>query len=279
MGGVLAWDVHSKHPHPGLFEREVSMGLRITSSTWNSIGLYSLATNFAALNKSSEKLASGLRINRASDDPAGLIISERLRTQIASMNQEIENLSLSINKYQTVSSSVSGLRSKLTELRTLAVGAANEGLNSESTQQAYATSANDIVESYNEAVQNAEYNGSPTLDGSEHALGDVAELTGIDLSTGASATESIERIDEAISELDALQIELGSTQKNDLESRQSSLRIARQNMVAAESTIRDVDYAEEVTNRLGFLIRTQVATAMLAQSNMAGSIVLKLFDS
>lgn len=255
------------------------MGLKTTSDVWNATGLFSLAQNYTALYRSTERLSSGLRINHAADDPAGLVISEKLRSQIASLNQEIDNLSLSINKYQTVSDSVVTLRSKLTDLRSLAVGAANEGVNSASAQSAYAASADDIVESYNSTIDDAEFNGSPTLDGSEHALADVSRLDGIDLSSTEGAAAAIERIDRAVEELDHIQMDLGATQKNDLESRQASLEITRQNMVAAESMVRDVDYAEEFTNRMSFLIRTRVATAMLAQSMMSGSTVLKLFES
>jgi flagellin len=252
-------------------------------SVWNSsysrgTGLISLNRNLTDLYRSAERLASGLRINRASDDPAGLIISEQMRTRIASLQRHIDNITAGISKYETVSSTVGGLRSKLTELRSLAVGAMNEAGNTPEAQQAYQTAAQDIVASYNFTVRNAEYNGSKTLDGSTYALADIKELNGIDLSSAETAASSIEEIDQVIAELDSAQIDLGATQKNDLESHRASLQIERENLVAAESQIRDVDFAAEYSSFVGSMIRTQVAVAMVAHAALSGANVLNLLD-
>ncbi|UCC44729.1 MAG: hypothetical protein JSU65_02025 [Candidatus Zixiibacteriota bacterium] len=254
------------------------MGLRIATNVSNTGVLYQLAAGFNAMTKHALRLSSGLRINSAADDPAGLVISEQLRCQIRSLGQEIDNLSANINRYRTVSSSVGQLRSQLTELRRLAIGAANEGGNSEAAQAAYDTAARDIVASFNATVKNAEYNGAKTLDGSEGSLVSISELTGIDLSTSEAAEASIGAIDEAISELDSAQIELGSTQKNELESRKASLEVTRQNLTAAESQIRDIDFAQEYSGFISSVIRTQTAMAMLAHHSLTGASVLKLFQ-
>jgi len=102
--------------------------------------------NYARLFRTMERLTSGLMIYRASDDPAGLVISEQLRAQIGSLNQEIENTTALINKYHTASSTVGELRRQATELRALAVGAANEGANNEASQLALSRAADYIVE-------------------------------------------------------------------------------------------------------------------------------------
>jgi len=229
--------------------------------------------------KTAQRLSSGLRINQASDDPAGLVISEQLRSQIASLNQEIDNISSNINKYQTVSSSVGGLREQLTELRTLAIGAANEGGNSPAAQEAFDSAAQQIVTSFNNTVDNAEYNGSQTLNGSEGSQANVSELVGIDLSTSASAEASIEYIDTAVAELDAIQIDLGSTQANGFESQLRSLEVTRENLTAAESQLRDADFTGEFTTFVGSQIRTQVSLAMLAHAMMSGSSIVRLFNT
>jgi flagellin len=254
------------------------MSFVINTNTTAGSSLISLSRNLYDMYRSAERLSSGLRINRASDDPAGLVISEQMRSQIASLGQEIDNISAGISKYQTVSGTVGGLRGKLTELRSLAIAASNEGFNSPESQEAYQMAAEDIVESYNYTVRNAEYNGSKTLDGSEHALADLGELAGIDLSSGDSAEASIEKIDEAIAEVDAAQIELGATQKNDLEHHRASLEIERQNLISAESQIRDVDFAMEYASFVGSLIRTQAAVAMVAHATLTGASVVNLFD-
>ena len=229
--------------------------------------------------KAAQRLSSGLRINQASDDPAGLVISEQLRSQIASLNQEIDNISSNINKYRTVSSSVAGLREQLTELRTLAIGAANEGGNSPAAQEAFDKAAQQIVASFNNTVDNAEYNGSQTLDGSEGSPANVSELMDIDLSTAATAEASIERIDTAVAELDAIQIDLGSTQANSFESQLRSLEVTRENLTAAESQLRDADFVGEFTSFVGSQIRTQVSLAMLAHAMMSGSSIVRLFNT
>ncbi|HUV31838.1 MAG TPA: flagellin [Acidobacteriota bacterium] len=252
------------------------MGITLHSNLTNGLSLLSLTSNLSVLYKSAERLASGLRINRASDDPAGLVISEQLRSQIASLNSEIDNISSVISKYQTVSSTVGELRSQLTDLRALAVAAANEGGNSEEAQQAYNTAAGAIVNTFNSTAQNAEFNGSRTLDGSEGSLAEVSELTDIDLSTPQAAASSIQQIDGASAELDSVQTELGATQKNELESRRASLQVTRENLVAAESQVRDADYGMEYARFVSSMIRTQVAMAMVAHTALNGAGVVRL---
>jgi len=131
---------------------------------------YHINQNSANLFAAMEKLSSGLRINRASDDPAGLVISEQLRAQIASMNQEIENISANINKYHTADSLVGALREQLIELRSLAVGASNTAFNSDDAQAAYTRSAELMADGYNRIAANFEYNGAKLFDGSEGSL-------------------------------------------------------------------------------------------------------------
>lgn len=232
--------------------------------------------NFAALYRSMEKLASGLRINRASDDPAGLVISEKFRSRIASLNKEVENTTHLINKYETGSSTVMEMRSKLTELRTLAVGAANEGINDPASQAAYVMSAGYISASFNDMAATAEYNGKKLLDGSEGSLAAVSTLENISLSSAENAEASIVVIDAAIAELDSIQVELGATQKNDLESRRSSLEITAQNLQSADSLLRDIDYALEVANMVSEMIKVQTSLALMSHTKLQANSVLKL---
>ncbi|UCE23914.1 MAG: hypothetical protein JSU74_11525 [Candidatus Zixiibacteriota bacterium] len=237
--------------------------------------------NMSARNmySSLEKLSSGFKINSAADGPADLTISEQLRSQIASLNQEIENTNNLMYKYETASGYLSGYRSQLTELRTLAVGAANEGFNSEDAQQAYATAAESMVNYYNDAVSNAQYNGAALFDGGERSLGELAALEGIDLSSAEAAEASIEIIDRAAREVDALQVQIGSTQRHQLESHLSSLRITSQNLQAAESTLRDTDYAMEFSNFMAQQIKFNAGLALLSYANLSSSTVLGLIKS
>ncbi|MBU8932917.1 MAG: flagellin [candidate division Zixibacteria bacterium] len=227
--------------------------------------------------QSLERLSSGIRINRASDGPADLVISEQLRSQIAGLNQEIENVSANINRYQYASSSVGQLRSKLTELRTLAIGAANEGGNSDAAQAAYEAAAVATTAGYNHAINTAEYNGKNILDGSEGSLAAVSTLDDIDLSTAEAAEDSIAMIDAAIAEVDQVQVSLGAIQANDLESRRASLEVTKSNLISAESNLRDADYAAEYTNFIAESFKLKASVMLLAHSNIGASSVLKLF--
>jgi flagellin len=226
-----------------------------------------------------ERLAGGLRINRASDDPAGLVISEQLRSQIGSLNQEIENTTNLIHKYQAGSSTVSELRGQLTEMRSLAVSATNEGFNDEAAQAAYAATADYLVGTYNHTIDTATYNGMNLLDGSEGSLAEVTAIEGIDLSSAESAEASIAVIDEAIAELDSVQVDLGATQANELESRRSSLEVTVENLTAAESQLRDLDYAQEYSNMVGNMIRMQASAALFAHHRLGANTVLQLFGA
>ena len=252
------------------------MALSIRTDLGATLAGNGLNKNLNSLYGSLQRLASGKRINQASDDPAGLVISKQLQSQVASLNQEIENISANIGKYQTVSSSVVELRDDLTELRSLAVGAANAGFNSEAAQEAYAVAAESIVNTYNRTAANAHYNGSATLDGSEGALAEVTELTGIDLSSPEAAAASLEQIDAAAAELDHIMIDLGATQKNELESRRQSLEVTRQNLAAAESAITDADYAAEMSMFTANLIRSQASLALMGYNSVTSRSVLSL---
>lgn len=234
--------------------------------------------NLAYMYTALERLATGQKINRAADNPAGLVISKQLQSQIASLNQEIENISATVNKYQTAISSVMGLRDSLSDLRSLAVGAANAAYNSDDAQIAYTTAAESLVNNYNRTIANAHYNGTPILDGSESSLASVSVLSDVDLSSPEAAAASLAVIDQATSELDQIMIGLGATQKNDLESRRQALEVTQQNLQAAESAITDTDYAMEMSIFTAGLIRSQATLALMGQSFVTNRSVFSLLQ-
>jgi flagellin-like hook-associated protein FlgL len=201
-----------------------------------------------------------------------------LRSQIASLNQEIENTSALINKYHIASSTVAELRRQATELRTLAVAAANQGVNTEASQLALSRAGGYIVEAYNRTIGTAQYNGGGLLDGSDGSLAAIAELENIDFSDAETAESSLAVIDEAIAELDSVQIDLGATQKSELETHRSSLEITAQNHRAAESARRDADYAVEIADMMTEMIKLNAALAMLSHASIGADSVLKLLN-
>ncbi len=228
------------------------------------------------LAKNISKLSSGLKINSAADDPAGLVISEQMRAQIGSLEQEIKNTDLSINMYQTASHGMGQLQDDLVQLRSLAVAAANEGYNDEATSAAYDNAAMNLVNSYNRNIENAQFGSQKLLDGSEGSVADLERLSNIDLSSAESAQASIEKIDEQISNLGSEQADIGSKVTHDLGSTRDSLSVSLQNLTAAESTIRDADYAQEVSLFVRNQLLQSSGTAALLHANQSAQGVLGL---
>ncbi len=226
-----------------------------------------------------EKLSSGWNINNASDGPAALVISERLRTQIASLNQQLDNTSLRIAKYETASSAVSELRTHLTAMRTLAVSASNSGVHDENSLAAIDAEASSLVSTYNNQIDNAEFNNLKLLDGSESSIAEVSSLEGIDLTSETGAAEALEVIDQKIREIDSVQVNIGSIQKYELLTSRSSLEITQQNLIAAESHIRDTDIAEKYSDLVRQSIKLQMTIALMSHSNILGNSVLSLLKS
>lgn len=228
------------------------------------------------LMKNMSRLSSGLRINSAADDPAGLVISEQMRAQIGSLEQEIKNTDSSINMYQTASHGIGQLQDDLIQLRSLAVAAANEGYNDEATSAAYDTAAMNLTNSYNNKIDSAQFGSQKLLDGSEGSVADIDQLTDIDLSSAEAAQASIEKIDDQISKLGTEQADIGSKVTHDLESTRNSLSVSLQNLTAAESTIRDTDFAQEVSLFVRNQLLLQSGTAVLMHANQSAQGVLGL---
>ncbi len=236
-------------------------------------------SGWSKLTNSIVKLSSGLKINSASDGPATLVISEQLRSRIASLNQEIKNIDAQIYKNQYASSTVGQLRSDLTELRTLAIGAANEGGNNDAAQDAYQNSADLIISNYNYKIDMADYNGSAILDGSSGSVANIDYLENMDLSSAESASAAINQIDQAISEVDSVQVDLGAKQANQLEPEKSNLEITKSNLIAAESNLRDLDYASEFTNMITEMFKIKANIAILSHSYLTSKSVIELLNT
>lgn len=256
---------------------QMSLGIHIDISAWDLVRR--LNASELALYSSMEKLSSGLAIKGASAGPAVLILSERLRAQVSSLGQEIENLSAQQHKYEFASATVLRLRADLSELRSLAIGAAHEGVNDPAMQTAYDTAARHAAEAYNQTIETAAYNGRALFDGSDESLALIHPIGEVDLSTAEAAESSLVLIDRAAKELDNVQIDLGATQKNDLDSEQRSLMITQQNLLAAESELRDTDYVREYTNFLAEAMRLRAGVALLAHSRVTAAAVLALLGT
>jgi len=248
-------------------------------STFSSVGFVrGIRNGLSLFDKAAQQMSSGFFLNSGADGPAALIASERLRERIGSIGAEIENVSSLVDKYDYASSSLQDLRSQLVELRGLAVSAANEGGNDPGVQSAYSAVGDHIVASYNRQLENTEYNGANVFDGSEGSLAKLAPVTGIGLSTAANAEASITKIDSALAKLDKADIDIGSAVRYDLKSEKSNLELTRENLVRAESMIRDVDYASAIVEMMRGQMQANASAALLSHSFLTQATVMRLFS-
>jgi len=252
------------------------MGLTINTNTGSMNTVRNLSMMQRALNKTMDKLSSGQKINSAADNPAGLVISEQMRAQIGSIAQKVVNLDTVINKNNTADSALMQMEDNLLEMRDMAVAATSTGSADENMVEAYENAMNNSVDSFNKVVEESSFGNTKLLDGSEGSVADIKLVEEFDLTDSAKAEEAIATIDGKLAEIQKVHGELGATTTHELASMRSSLEISHNNLVAAESNIRDTDMAKEQTNFVSQLLRLQSSTAMLAQGNQLSQAVFGL---
>ncbi|WP_097025892.1 flagellin [Clostridium peptidivorans] len=255
-----------------------------------------MGMNIGNAGKSMEKLSSGLRINRAGDDAAGLAISEKMRGQIRGLDQASRNSQDAISLIQTAEGSLNETHSILQRMRELAVQSRNDtnvtqdrtALNNEFAQlQEEITRIGNQTEFNTQKLLDGTFSGKTfqigANDGQTLAL-TVATMTatgiGVDaavasISTGSSASAAIATINSGINKVSGERSKLGALQ-NRLEHTITNLNTSSENLQASESRIRDVDMAKEMMNFSKNNILQQAAQAMLAQANQAPQGVLQL---
>lgn len=255
-----------------------------------------LSTTNNQTSKSLEKLSSGLRINRAADDAAGLAISEKMRSQVRGLDMAERNSLDAISLIQTAEGALASTHDILQRMRELSVQASNGTLEQED-QQAIQDEIDALVEEIDRIANETEFNEKKLLDGSLPAGGmafqigananqmlnlEINGMTANDLGvdslnmlTGAST--AISTIDAAISKVSEQRSKLGAVQ-NRLEHTITNLQTANENLTAAESRVRDLDMAEEMTQFTRNNILNQAGQAMLAQANQLPQGVLQLLQ-
>jgi len=258
-----------------------------------------------AMTKSLEKLSSGLRINRAADDAAGLAISEKMRGQIRGLNQAIRNAQDGISLIQTAEGALNETHAILQRMRELAVQAATD-TNTDKDRAQLQSEVTQLIEELNRIAKDTEFNTQKLLDGSfkdktihiganagqtlkieisdmtASALGVEADgndgegqSKGVDISNQTDAEAAITTIDTALVKVSTERANLGAIQ-NRLEHTINNLSVAAENLTAAESRIRDVDMAKEMMEFTKNQILIQAGTAMLANANVRPQSVLQL---
>jgi flagellin len=244
--------------------------------------------------KSMEKLSSGLRINRAGDDAAGLAISEKMRGQIRGLDQASRNSQDGISLIQTAEGALNETHDILQRMRELAVQGANDTNNSSDRGQIQ-NEMNQLMSEIDRISTDTQFNTKNLLGGGFSATLQVGAngsqiinfsiatmnstaltlLPSVFVTDNASASVAMSAIDNAIDAVSTQRAELGSLQ-NRLEHTINNLNTSSENLTSAESRIRDVDMAKEMMNQSKSGILAQAAQAMLVQANQQPQQVLQL---
>ncbi len=240
-----------------------------------------------------ERMASGLRINRAGDDAAGLAIAERFRSQVRQLEQEASNLQYGVNAARTAEGGLQGQQEGVARLRELAVQASN-GTLTEEQRAAINEEAQQLIEQIDNTGQQTAFNGLNLLNGDAQKValgtGGGEELTinestaaalgigGVDLSTQEGASQAIETLDTAAGRISQNRAAVGAQERR-FESAIEQREMAAQNATEAESRIRDLDVARQAIDQARNTILQRTGIAALMQANLQGETAARLLGT
>jgi flagellin len=276
------------------------MGLRINTNVPSLVAQRNLRINRGLLDRTLERLSSGSRINHAGDDAAGLAISETLRAQIRGLSQAERNAQDGISLVQVAEGGLGEVSNILIRMRELGVQAASDTVGPRE-RKFLDNEFQQLAEEIDRIANSIEFNGNPLLNGNGSAfevqigtknnpLVDRIKLfdpyasnvnlvsLGINLATVAdktSAQNSLASIDQAINNVTAIRAGFGSMQ-NRLQSVINNLQVNKENMMSANSRIRDADLAEETSELTKSQILNQAGVSVLSQANSSIKNVLGL---
>ena len=264
-----------------------------------------LGTAQSNLARSMQRLSSGLRINSAKDDAAGLAISDRMTSQIRGMNQAVRNANDGISFAQTAEGALGEMGNILQRMRELAVQSAN-GSNASADRTAIDAEFGQLREEIDRIASTTEFNGMKLLTGGFETTGakfqvganagadaqievKIAKattstlgagsnkLSSLSVATDTGASTAISSLDEALKTINDTRGELGAKQ-NRLESTIANLNNVSENLSAARSRIRDADIATETSEMTKMNILQQAGVSILAQANQSSSLALSLLQ-
>ncbi len=283
------------------------MALRINYNYESISAQRNLSSTQGSFFKAIEQLSSGLRINKAADDTAGLAVSEKLKNQVRGLNQAQRNAQDGISLLQTAEGALNETHSLLGRMRELAVKSANDTL-SNSDRLHIQDEVNALLSEVDRIANSTQFNKIGLLDGTASAvklhIGANVEPTtpdgsnqitvsisasgttslgvhviatagAVSLTTQSGANSAISALDTAIEKISTTRGQLGAYQ-NRLDSMINSLGVASENAGAANSRIRDADVAKSVSEMVRTQILQQSTMAVLAQANQAPQMALQL---
>lgn len=261
-------------------------------SIWRSMN-----TQFNAANKALERIATGYRINRAADDPAGLAISEKMRAQISGLNQAGKNIQNGMSMLQTAEGALNETHAILQRMRDLAVQSASDTL-TDDDRALIQTEYEELKKEIQRISKDTQFNQKNLINGDykdqpfkiqaganagqtiDLYLGD-ASLSGMGLpdtssiGTREDAEKAISEVDDAINQVSKQRSKLGAYM-NRLEHAYNVTMNTHENLVSAESRIRDADIAKEMMNFTKASILQQAAQYAMAMHMQQGQSILQL---
>tara|TARA_A100001015_G_C15026234_1_gene730640 strand:- start:1226 stop:2059 length:834 start_codon:yes stop_codon:yes gene_type:complete len=275
------------------------MGLRINTNVVSLSAQRQLGVSNSQKQHSLEKLSSGTRITRAADDAAGLAISEKFKAQIRGLKQAERNAGDGISMIQTAEGGLNEVSNILSRLRELSMQAASDTISD--TERGFTNlEYQNLKQEIERISQVTEFNGNKLLNGvggvydfqiginndafqdritfdtnSLNASAGSLGVSEIDISSKSGAQNSLSVLDQAIETVSGQRAQLGAKQ-NRLSSTIQNLQVFNENLSAANSRIRDTDFAEETAKNTKLNILTNAGASVLAQSNAANSVALKL---
>ena len=281
------------------------MALTINTNVASLNAQRNLGKSQGALNKSMQRLSSGLRINSAKDDAAGLAISDRMTSQIRGLNQAARNANDGISLAQTAEGALQETTNILQRMRELAVQSAND-TNTDDDRSSLNAEFTQLISEVDRIADTTSFNGKVLLDGAFSGTGHAAifqvganagqtisveiaaanasvlggggastALNGLDVTDRANASIAITNIDTAIGQVDTIRGDLGAVQ-NRFESTIANLSNVSENLSAARSRILDADVAQETSDMTKYNILQQAGVSILAQANQAPQLALSL---
>lgn len=275
------------------------MGFRINTNISSIAAQRSLTVNNRESESNLAKLSSGTRITKAADDAAGLAISEKLKANIRSLKQADRNANDGISMVQTAEGGLNEVSSILTRMRELAVQTASDTVGDVERGMTNMEYQNLKLE-LDRISQVTEFNGKKLLTGDSEVFDfqvgakndafqdrisydagqvnsrlETLGVSELDVSTKAGSQESLASLDSAIEKVSGQRAYLGAIQ-NRLTSTSNNLQVTVENLSAANSRIRDVDYADATATKAKNDILGSAGTSVLAQANMSGQNALKL---
>lgn len=275
------------------------MGFRINTNVSSIAAQRSLSVNSRESESNLAKLSSGTRITKAADDAAGLAISEKMKANIRSLKQADRNANDGISMVQTAEGGLNETSAILTRMRELAIQTSSDTVGDVERGMSNMEYQNLKLE-LERISQVTEFNGKKLLNGEgdkyDFQIGanndafqdritydakqvnskmDSLGISELDVSSKEGSQESLASLDSAIEKVSGFRAFLGGIQ-NRLVSTSNNLQVNVENMSAANSRIRDVDYADATATKAKNDILSSAGTSVLAQANMSGQNALKL---